>query len=86
MPEPTLRIRLVDPEDGVLVRVKSDRAAVYLKVSLERFEVAGRALAWHEAQLHQLAGCVVDEDNNVQGSPRFSNQRCSLPPICTNSP
>ena len=32
------------------------------QISVERFEVGVRALARHEAQLHQLAGRIVDED------------------------
>ena len=52
----------VDPEHRVLVRVEGCRAAVGDKISLQRFEVSACALARHEAQLHQAAGGIVDED------------------------
>jgi hypothetical protein len=36
--------------------------AMLSQVPVQRFKVRVRALAGHEAQLHQLAGGVVDED------------------------
>jgi hypothetical protein len=62
-----LRLRPVDPEDRVLVRVKRDRAAVSLKIPPQRFEVARRALARNEPELHQPAGRVVYEDQQRAG-------------------
>ncbi len=38
-----------------------------VKIPVERLEVGVRALARHEAQLHQLAGGVVDEDQQRAG-------------------
>ena len=38
-----------------------------LEVALQGFEVGGRALAGHEAQLHELAGGIVDEDQQSAG-------------------
>ena len=39
------------------------------KVLLQHFEVGGRALAWNEAQLHQPARRIVDEDQQCAGLP-----------------
>ena len=61
-PGATLRIRLVHPEHGVLIGVESDRAAVALEIPFKRLEVAVRALAGHEAQLHHSAGRIIDKD------------------------
>ena len=51
----------------MLVRVESQRAAIRLEVAVESFEVARRALAWHEPQLLQSARRVVDEDQQRTG-------------------
>ncbi len=48
----------------------------------EAFEAVNVALNhWDEAQLHQLLVASSMNTSNVQGSPRCSNQRCSLPSI-----
>ena len=38
-----------------------------LEIALQRFEVGRRTLAWYEAELHQLACGVVDEDQQRAG-------------------
>lgn len=63
----TLRIRLIDSEDGVLVRVKGHRTSVGGKISLQRFEVRARTLTGDKAQLHQAARGIVDEDQQRAG-------------------
>ena len=42
--------------------IASSLTAEPFQVSVQRFEVGVRALAWHEAELHQLAGRIVDKD------------------------
>jgi hypothetical protein len=37
------------------------------KVAVQRFEVGVCALTGHESQLHQLARCVIDEDQQRAG-------------------
>ena len=56
-----LGIWTVHSEDGVLVGVEGSRAAMRCEIPVQRFEVGVRALARHEAELHQLAGRIVDE-------------------------
>src|SRR5258708_13285299 len=46
------RVWSVHAEDSVLVRVKSDRAAVIVQIALQRTQVEVRALPSHEAHLH----------------------------------
>src|SRR5690349_24466561 len=50
------------PEHRMLVGVEGDGAAVGLEVAPQGLEVGERALRRHEAQLHEPAGRVVDED------------------------
>ncbi len=59
---PALRLWTVHSEDSVLVRVESSGAAMHCEIPVQRFEVGVRTLTRHEAQLHQVAGRVVDED------------------------
>ena len=49
-------------EHRVLVAVEGDRAAMGLEIALQGLEVGEGALRRHEAQLHQPAGRIVDED------------------------
>ena len=45
--------------------------------------------AWIEKNKRNCINLLVASSmktSKVQGSPRCSNQRCSLPSICTNSP
>ena len=58
---PALRIA-VDAEHRVLIGVKGDWTAMRGQIAMQCFELAGRAFAVHEPQLHKLAGRVVDED------------------------
>ncbi len=63
----SLSVRLVHAENRVLVRVKGYGAAVGFKITLQCFEVGVRALAGHEAQLHQSARRVIDQDQQRAG-------------------
>ena len=60
-------VRFWNAEDGVLVTVERDRAAVLQQIAFQCFEIAERALGCDEAQLHQRAGGVVDEDEQGAG-------------------
>jgi hypothetical protein len=40
---------------------------MHCKVAVQRFEIGVCALAGHESQLHQLARCVIDEDQQRAG-------------------
>jgi len=60
-PRAALGIRPVHAEDRVLVREENDRAAMCFQITLQRLKVGVRALAQHEAQLHQFAGRIVNE-------------------------
>lgn len=51
----------------MLVGITGDRRAVLLQVKLQSLEVRERAVRAHEAQLHQLARRVVDEDQERAG-------------------
>ncbi len=42
------------------------QAPIYFKIATQRFEIAGRALARHEA-LHRHAGRIVDKDQQRAG-------------------
>jgi hypothetical protein len=61
--------------------------------SFDRFDalicclaLAARRFRADEPQLHQPARRVIDKPSSVHGGPRFSNQACSEPSICTSSP
>ena len=58
---PALGLLLVDSEHRGLVAVQRHRLAVLLEVGAHRREVGERRLRLAEQQLHQGAGCVVDE-------------------------
>ena len=51
----------------MLVGVEGDRAAMVLEIALAGLEVGEGALRAHEAQLHQPAGRIVDEDEQRAG-------------------
>src|SRR5215218_872869 len=61
------RLRLVDPEDGMLVGVKGDRLAVRLEIAPEHLKVRKGAFRRHEAQGHQAAGGIVHEHQKRAG-------------------
>ena len=56
-------IRMVDPEDAVLVGVEGHRAPVLAEIAVEGFHVGLGGLCGRETQGQQLAGGVVDEDD-----------------------
>ena len=61
--QPGARVLLaIDPEDAGLVAVEGDGAAVLLEVAAHGREVLEGRLGAGEAQLHELARRVVDED------------------------
>ena len=70
----------------VAVGVGRQRAGVHGQVVLQCLVVAPGALTGHEPQLHQPAGASFMNTSWVQGSPRSSNQWCSLPSIWISSP
>src|ERR687894_782004 len=49
------------------VAVEGDRAAMGLEIALEGLEIGEGALRGHEAQLHQPAGGIIDEDEQRAG-------------------
>ena len=63
------RAGLVHPEDGVLVAVERDGAAVSLEVAARRIEVGEGRFGVHEVQVHDPAGGVVDEHQQCAGRP-----------------
>ena len=64
----SLVIRVIHPEDAVLVGVGGDRPAMLGQVSAQRLHVGLGGLGGCEAQGHQLTGVVVDEHD--QGAAR----------------
>ena len=54
-------------EDRMPVAVEGDRAAMGLEIALESLEIGEGALRGHEAQLHEPAGGIVDEDEQRAG-------------------
>jgi hypothetical protein len=75
-----------DAEDGMLVRVKGNKASMTLQIATQIVKLSLRAFAANKAQLHQFARSTIDEYQKVQGSARSSNQRCSLLSIWISSP
>ena len=57
----SLVIRVIHPEDAVLVGVGGDRSAMLSQVSAQRLHVGLGGLDGCEAQGHQLTGGVIDE-------------------------
>ena len=53
-------ICLIDPEDGVLVRVEGDRTAMGCDVFMRLAQVIEGGLRGHESRMHQLAGGIID--------------------------
>ncbi len=51
----------------MLVAVEGHKASMFMRISLQRAEIAERALGRHELQMHQGAGRVVDEDEQGAG-------------------
>ena len=51
----------------MLVGVERNRAAVSVEIAAQGLEVRRRALAGHEAQLHEPARRVIDEDQQRAG-------------------
>src|ERR687894_113416 len=49
------------------VAVEGNRTAMGLEIALEGLEIGEGALRGHEAQLHQPAGCIIDEDEQRAG-------------------
>src|SRR5215210_8149803 len=49
------------------IAVEGDRAAMGLEVAFERLEIGKGAFRGYEAQLHQPAGGIVDEDEQRAG-------------------
>ena len=62
-----LGVLLGHAEDGMPVAVEGNRAAMGLKIALEGLEVGKGTLRGHEPQLHELAGRIVDEDEQRAG-------------------
>ena len=62
MPWPPLGFLPGDAEHRVLVGVEGDRAAMGLEIALQGLEIGKGTLRRHEAQLHQPAARIVDED------------------------
>ena len=64
----SLVIRMIHPEDAVLVGVGGDRPAMLGQVSAQRLHVGLGGLGGCEAQGHQLTGGIIDEHD--QGAAR----------------
>ena len=64
----SLVIRVIHPEDAVLVGVEGGRSAMLGQVSVQRLHVGLGSLGGCEAQGHQLAAGIADEHN--QGAAR----------------
>ena len=76
----SLVIRVIHPEDAVLVGVGGDRPAMLGQVSAQRLHVGLGSLGGCEAQGHQLAGGVIDEhDQGATLEPVMGLSRRSAP-------
>ena len=64
----SLVVRMIHPEDAVLVGVEGDRPAMLGQVSAQRLHVGLGGLGGCEAQGHQLTGGIIDEHD--QGAAR----------------
>jgi hypothetical protein len=60
-----------DAEHRVLVAAEGNWASMLAQIPFQSLEVGKRALRLHKSQLHQRAGCVVDEYQQRAG-------RCSI--------
>ncbi|KMK64078.1 hypothetical protein IMCC21224_1556 [Puniceibacterium sp. IMCC21224] len=68
-------VQIDGSDHRVLVGIKSNRATVCDQVAFQSLEIAEGAFRCHEAQLHQRAGGIVDEDEQGAGSRNKARSR-----------